>query len=96
MSKKNTIAALALALAGLAAAPVALSADAPDKKPANAEQKNPCGPAKKQMQIPVGPPKRRLPIHVDQLTLVVQKSVNQPINFIALIKILNYLTSPVK
>ena len=45
MSKKSTVVALALALAGLASAPMANSADAP-ATPAGAEQKNPCGPKK--------------------------------------------------
>lgn len=45
MSKKYTVAALALALAGLSAAPLAHSADAP-ANPTSAEQKNPCGPKK--------------------------------------------------
>ena len=45
MSKKSTVAALAVALAGLAAAPLAHSADAPTNPP-GAEQKNPCGPKK--------------------------------------------------
>ena len=53
MSKKSTVAALALALAGLAAAPMANAADAP-ATPAGAEQKNPCGPAN-----PCGPKKRK-------------------------------------
>lgn len=73
MSKKYTVAALALALAGLAAAPIAHSADAP-ANPTGAEQKspcapkkdagNPCGPAKKKAANPCGPsnpcgPKKR-------------------------------------
>jgi hypothetical protein len=55
MSKKSTVAALAMALAGLAAAPLAQSADAP-ATPAGAEQKNPCGP-KKEAANPCGPAK---------------------------------------
>ena len=46
MSKKSTVAALALAIAGLSASPMAYSADAPST-PAGAEQKNPCGPKKR-------------------------------------------------
>ena len=45
MSKKSTVAALALALAGLSAAPLAQSAETP-MNPTSAEQKNPCGPKK--------------------------------------------------
>ena len=57
MSKKTTVAALALALAGLSAAPLAYSADAP-VNPAGAEQKNPCGP-KKEASNPCGPAKKK-------------------------------------
>ena len=57
MSKKSTVAALAIALAGLAAAPLAKSADAPTT-PAGAEQKNPCGP-KKEATNPCGPAKKK-------------------------------------
>ncbi len=59
MSKKLTVAALALALAGLAAAPIAQSADAPAGKTAGAEQKNPCGPGKKDEGNPCGPAKKK-------------------------------------
>ncbi len=57
MSKKSTVAALAMALAGLAAAPLAHSADAPTT-PAGVEQKNPCGP-KKEAANPCGPAKKK-------------------------------------
>lgn len=57
MSKKSTVAALAVALAGLAAAPLAHSADAPTNPP-GAEQKNPCGP-KKESANPCGPADRK-------------------------------------
>lgn len=57
MSKKSTVAALAVALAGLAAAPLAHSADAPTNPP-GAEQKNPCGP-KKESANPCGPAKKK-------------------------------------
>ena len=57
MSKKTTAAALALALAGLTAAPLAHSADAPTN-PTSAEQKNPCGP-KKESSNPCGPAKKK-------------------------------------
>ncbi len=57
MSKKTTVAALALALAGLSAAPLAHSADAP-ANPTSAEQKNPCGP-KKETANPCGPAKKK-------------------------------------
>ena len=57
MSKKSTVAALVLALSGLAAAPIAHAADAP-KTPAGAEQKNPCGP-KKDATNPCGPVKKK-------------------------------------
>ena len=57
MSKKSTVAALALALAGLSGAPFAHSADAPTT-PAGAEQKNPCGP-KKESANPCGPAKKK-------------------------------------
>lgn len=57
MKKKSTVAALALALAGLAASPIAHSADAP-ATPAGAEQKNPCGP-KKDASNPCGPAKKK-------------------------------------
>ena len=57
MSKKSTVAALALALAGLSAAPLALSADAP-ANPTSSEQKNPCGP-KKEASNPCGPAKKK-------------------------------------
>ncbi|WP_162784955.1 hypothetical protein [Polynucleobacter necessarius] len=46
MPKKSTVAALAIALAGLAAAPLAYSADAP-VGPTSADQKSPCGPKKR-------------------------------------------------
>jgi hypothetical protein len=57
MSKKSTVVALAMALAGLAAAPLAHSADAP-ANPTSAEQKNPCGP-KKEAVNPCGPAKKK-------------------------------------
>ena len=57
MSKKSTVAALAMALAGLASAPLAHSSDAP-ANPASAEQKNPCGP-KKEATNPCGPAKKK-------------------------------------
>lgn len=57
MSKKSTVAALAMALAGLAAAPLAQSADA-TTAPAGAEQKNPCGP-KKEAANPCAPAKKK-------------------------------------
>ena len=58
MSKKTTVAALALALAGLSAAPLAHSADAPTS-PTSAEQKNPCGP-KKESANPCSPAKKKV------------------------------------
>jgi uncharacterized low-complexity protein len=57
MSKKSTVAALAMALAGLAAAPMAHSADAPSN-PTSTDQKNPCGP-KKEAANPCGPAKKK-------------------------------------
>ena len=57
MTKKSTVAALALALAGLSASPLAHSADAPSNPP-SAEQKNPCGP-KKEAANPCGPAKKK-------------------------------------
>ena len=57
MNKKSTVAALAMALAGLATAPLAQPADAPTK-PAGAEQKSPCGP-KKEAANPCGPAKKK-------------------------------------
>jgi uncharacterized membrane protein len=56
MSKKSTVAALAIALAGLAVAPLAQSADTP--APAGAEQKKPCAP-KKEASNPCGPAKKK-------------------------------------
>jgi hypothetical protein len=79
MSKKSTVAALVLALSGLAATPIAHAADAP-KTPAGAEQKNPCGP-KKDATNPCGPAKKKLQTHVDQQILVAQKNVRQLINY---------------
>ena len=57
MSKKSTVAALALAIAGLSAAPLAQSANAPTP-PTGAEQKNPCGP-KKESANPCAPAKKK-------------------------------------
>ena len=57
MSKKSTVAALAMTLAGLAVAPLATAADAPANPP-GAEQKNPCGP-KKEAPNPCGPAKKK-------------------------------------
>ena len=57
MSKKSTVAALALALASLSAAPLAQSANAPTAPP-GAEQKNPCGP-KKESANPCAPAKKK-------------------------------------
>ena len=58
MSKKSTIAALTLALAGLVAAPMAQSADAPASSPVGSEQKKPCAP-KKEASNPCGPAKKK-------------------------------------
>ena len=57
MSKKSTVAALALAIAGLSAAPLAQSANAPTP-PTGAEQKNPCGPKKELSLIHISEPTR--------------------------------------
>lgn len=45
MSKKSTLAGLALALAGLSVAPLARATDAPIT-PTDSKQKNPCSPKK--------------------------------------------------
>ncbi len=58
MSKKSVVVALALSLAGLAAAPMARAADSSMTSPAGAEQKNPCGP-KKNESNPCGPAKKK-------------------------------------
>jgi len=72
MSKKSVVASFAIALAGLAAVPVARAADAPSPgTPAGAEQKqpaadqkkdagsNPCGPMKAKSSNPCAPAKRK-------------------------------------
>lgn len=70
MSKKSAVAAFALAMAGITAAPLAHSADAPTQPQQGAEQnpsvdatkktaETPCGPSKQKAANPCGPAKKK-------------------------------------
>lgn len=74
MSKKSTVAALALALAGLAAAPLANAADTP-ATPAGTEQKNPVARRKRRAILADPLRKKQLTLAAQQI-LVALKNVN--------------------
>ena len=59
MTKKTTVIALAVALAGLSMTPMAYSADATKGDDSKAEQKNPCGPGRKASANPCAPVKKK-------------------------------------
>jgi len=80
MSKKSTVAALAVALAGLAAAPLAHSADAPTNPP-GAEQKILVA-LKRRVQILVDPQRKKQPILVDLLIPADLKNVKPQSNYL--------------
>ena len=59
MTKKTTVIALAVALAGLSMTPMAYSTDATKGDDSKAEQKNPCGPGRKASANPCAPVKKK-------------------------------------
>lgn len=59
MSKKTTVVALAVALAGLSGSPLVYSADSPKGEESKTEQRNPCGPSKRSSANPCAPAKKK-------------------------------------